>query len=255
MTTENTQSKTKTGIWAKLDTLFDGIITIPVIGIVLKKAFEKIGEVGAEQAEKKLKEALGADTNAAAKDPRDEIIYNVALDTLGATSSIKKTDADNFERKLRLLDSKKAESYVLWIAKIVKEFEKERKETINPPKGSADPRVETKHRDISEGIKHAVAFIESMLAQKTFNKRVAFLQGKNAFSLVSKKPTPTLTPETVIKFAKDNWQHIESEWDAATIELQKVDQRMKKTNKKILIGTTIFIILVAIGCFLIIPQI
>ena len=175
----------KLGFWEKADRWLTGLMTIPILGIVIKSFIEK----GKEITEKKIKKTLGMDTDAAAKDPEDEILYECAAKELGVSEKI---EVEDFEIQLRSEDPKKAEAFVLWVAKIIKAFEKERKETINPPKGSSDPRKETIHRDISEGVQLGCSFIRSMLSrtggtpEETFKKRIAFLQGKNVFSLIPK---------------------------------------------------------------------
>ena len=174
--------KTVVGIWEKADRWITGLMAIPVFGMLIRSIFESFTEAGV----KEVKKALGTDTAAAAKDPEDEILYGAVLNKL--TQSEKKA-IQEFEIQLRTTNAKRAEAFVLWVAKIVKAFERE-------TKGSTDPKKETVIRDISAGIEQAKTFIQDVLLQKkgskekTFAARVAFLEGKNAFSLISTK-TPS----------------------------------------------------------------
>ena len=173
----------------RLATGFAAITSIPVFGFIVKMVFDKIQEKGAEALGKRIEDILGINLKEAKKDIGDEILYGVAVSQLDELDQI---EMDTFERDLRKgkysknikdkeKDKEKAESLVLFVAKIVKTFERETKETTQT------------YKNIEEGLKHAKKFLEALLRNKdanvkeTFKLRVAFLQGKNVFSLIKEK--------------------------------------------------------------------
>ncbi|KKP98172.1 MAG: hypothetical protein US25_C0085G0006 [Candidatus Moranbacteria bacterium GW2011_GWE1_36_7] len=174
----------------KIDRWVTGLTAIPVFGVMLKMLLDKITEKGTEKIMKRLEKVLGLDVEGAKKDITDEIIYSVAVNALDDVSA---RDVDAFEERLRREDKEKAEAFVLFVAKIVSQFEREVKKTENPKKGESGPSTTQTYKDLEEGIKHAKKFLESLLlnvgadADVTFNSRVAFLQGKNVFSLIKPK--------------------------------------------------------------------
>ncbi len=175
----------------KLDRWITALTAIPVFGIIIKKVFDKIGEKGAEKIHERVEKILGFDLEKAKKDVSDEIIYGIVVNALNDMT--KEDEMDALEARLRREDKEKAEALVLYVAKMVMRFERDIKETVNPPKGSSDPKIEQAYKSIQEGIGHAKNFLESLLrktgadAEETFQVRVAFLQGKNVFSLVKEK--------------------------------------------------------------------
>jgi len=187
----------------KIDRWVTALTAIPVLGIIVKKVFEKISEKGVEKIGKRVEKILGFDLEGAKRDVSDEIIYGVAVNALN--NEVKEMQVDAFEERLRREDAKKAEAFILFVAKIVMRFEREIRETVNPPKGSTDPKIEQSYKSLAEGIEYAKKFLESLLKNvgsdedETFSKRVAFLQGKNVFSLIS----PDKKESEFVKKAKE----------------------------------------------------
>lgn len=177
-------------IGEKIGRWITGLTAIPIFGGLIEALFKKGGEVVAEKIQKRLSKILGTNVAEANKDITDEIIYSVAVNALDDVSA---RDVDAFEERLRREDKEKAEAFVLFIAKVVSQFEREVKKTENPKKGESGPSTTQTYKDLEEGIKHAKKFLESLLlnvgadADATFNARVAFLQGKNVFSLIKPK--------------------------------------------------------------------
>lgn len=172
-------------IWEK----FDDVIGIAAIAKV-------VGEKALEKVRKKVEEKFGLGTlEQAGKDVTDEILYNIALAALD--NDAKEMEIGLFETKLRDVEPKKAEAFVLFIAKMVSMFEREVKEIASPGKDKdgkekGGKRTEQSYRDLEKGIGYAKRFLCVFLqirdpngdAKETYRLRVAFLQGKNVFSLV-----------------------------------------------------------------------
>ena len=183
----NDSLKEKLDRWA---TLYATITTIPILGLFIKMAFDKITEHGAKKIQKRVEKILGFNVEDAKKDISDEIFYGIAVNALSEDDA---KEIDAFEERLRREDCCKAEAFVLFTAKIVRTFEREIKETTNPEKGKFGPRTEQVYKKLEEGIEHAKRFLLALLRNKnadaevTFTARVAFLQGKNVFSLIKEK--------------------------------------------------------------------
>ena len=177
----------------RLATGFAAITSIPVFGLIVKMIFDKIQEKGAEALGKRIENILGVGLEDAKKDVSDEIIYSVAVASL---TENEQKEVDCFERRLRAEDKNKAEALILFVAKMVKMFEQEVKEATHPKKGESGPSVSRVYKKIEEGVEHAKNFLKAMLGnscqleEDTFRSRVAFLEGKNVFSLIKEKKTP-----------------------------------------------------------------
>lgn len=169
----------------RLATGFAAITSIPVFGFIVKMIFDKIQERGAAALGKRIENILGVGLEDAKKDVSDEIIYGVAVSQL---ADLEQPEIDKFERDLRTenngKDKDKAEAFVLFVAKIVKTFERK-----------TDNNIQT-CQNIEDGLKHAKKFLEALLKNKganpeeTFDLRVKFLEGKNVFSLIKVKKEP-----------------------------------------------------------------
>lgn len=169
------------------------IIGIPIVGIVIQELIHRAGEKGVITLKKRVEEILGLNLEDAKKDVGDEILYGVAVSTL---KEDEQKEIDCFERKLRAKpeDKEKAEAFVLYIAKIVKTFERE---ITVPNKGKGDPKIDQTYKKLEEGLGHARNFMRALLRNSchqeddTFKSRVDFLEGKNVFSLIKvKKESP-----------------------------------------------------------------
>jgi len=188
--TKKDSLKEKIDRWA---TGFAAITSIPVFGFFVNMIFEKIKEKGAEALGKRIENILGVGLEDAKKDVTDEIIYSVAVASL---TEDEQKEIDCFERRLRAEDKNKAEALILFVAKMIKTFEREVKETVAPAKGASGPKTEQSYKKIEEGISHAVNFLRALLRNScpqeddTFRSRVNFLEGKNVFSLIKEKKTP-----------------------------------------------------------------
>jgi hypothetical protein len=198
----------------KADRIITAATAIPVFSGIFKKAFDFGKEHFKDEFVAEFKKAIGNDTDQAAKDPEDEQLYGFAINTL---SPMEKKVAKSFEFELRAFDKKKAESYVLWVAKIVKRFEKTIKKTTTPPKNSTDPKEESTIVDISEGCIQGALFISDVIENPTFQERVSYLDGSNVFSLISEKKS-SLIGEAVKSGKKDVTNGIQ----AANSELGKL---------------------------------
>lgn len=166
----------------KIDRLANGfaaIASIPVFGFIVKMIFDKIKEKGAEALGKRIENILGVGLEDAKKDVSDEIIYGVAVSQLTDSEQL---EIDKFERDLRTenngKDKDKAEAFVLFVAKIVKTFERKTDNSIQAC------------QNIEDGLKHAKKFLESLLRNKTDEEKIHFLEGRNVFSLIKEKKKP-----------------------------------------------------------------
>jgi hypothetical protein len=169
----------KTYNWLK------GLATIPVIGVIGTMIFDKITEKTASTIQKRLEKILGLGVEEANKDITDELIYCAAVNGLDVADV---SAIDAFEERLRREEPDKAQAFVLFVAKLVSQFEREeRPGNHNKKKGDPEPSKTQIYKNLDEGFKHAKKFLEALLRNKTFAKRVAFLQGKNVFSLIKPK--------------------------------------------------------------------
>ncbi len=140
------------GKFEKIDRWVTALTAIPVFGIILKTAFQKLSEKGAEKLTKKLETILGFDTAAASKSVADEIVYAAALySTEAKLTTDDRAKIDDFEVYLRNQNPKKAEAYVLFVAHIVQQLKRETKKSQNPKKGETGPREETSFTDYEKG--------------------------------------------------------------------------------------------------------
>jgi len=184
--------KEKMDRWA---TTFATITAIPVFGVIIKMVFDKITEKGVKKLHERIEKILGFDVEDAKKDVTDEILYGVAV---AALDEPEQDEVDAFEESLRNKDAKKAEAFVLYIAKIIKTFEREDKKVVKPKKGENGPSIEQVYKNIEDGIGHAKKFLRILLRKTdvdknaTFDARVKFLQGKNVFSLIKEEKDPSL---------------------------------------------------------------
>jgi len=170
-----------TGKIEKIDRFLTTITAIPVLGWMIKKAFDKLSEKGAEKLSEKVEKIISVDTEGAKKDISDEIIYGVAV--YGLTDNLPDA-ADKFEDELRKSNKDQAEAFVLYVAKIVKMFERDIKEILQPGKGQSGPKIEQDYKDFEKGLQEARKFLAALLIKQTFIERVTYLQGKNVFSLI-----------------------------------------------------------------------
>lgn len=197
----------RAGFWEKTDRWVTALTAIPILGIVLKKIFENIAEKGGDAIEKKIKKTLGINTDEAAKSTEDEILYNAALNAI--TDASEKAELNDFELALRKIAPKKAEAYILYVAKIVKAFEKERIiSKSGAKKGPTDPKETTVIRDITDGVAQAKPFLHDVFTRTgptpkgKLTARVAFLQGKGVFLLIPAEKVPVPAIEAAKKVAR-----------------------------------------------------
>lgn len=196
------ERKRSPGKFEKVDRWVTALTAIPVLGIILKTAFQKLSEKGAEKLTKKLETILGFDTTTASKSVADEIVYAAALySTEAKLTTEERGKIDDFEVYLRNQNSKKAEAYVLFVAHIVQQLKRETKKSQNPKKGETGPREETSFIDYEKGFALAGEFFKELLKRDKPEEKVLFLQGKNVFSLISLEKKSTL-PETLRRIAK-----------------------------------------------------
>ncbi len=185
----------------KVDRWVTGITAIPVLGVVLKAAWDKFVPTMAEKGAKKLQERLerfvGINTEDAQRSLRDEFIYSLAV---AAFEVPEQEEIDNFEIRLRNDGEEQAEAFVLFIAQKISEFVFETKKTTQPfAKGQ--PIISETFTNYDKGVVNAKVFLEAMLRRRgssddeTFQLRVAYLKGKNVFSLI--KPPKVDSPMKV----------------------------------------------------------
>lgn len=200
------------GKFEKIDRWVTALTAIPVLGIILKTAFQKLSEKGAEKLTKKLETILGFDTTAASKSVADEIVYAAALYSPEAKlTPDERAKIDNFEVYLRNQDPKKAEAYVLFVAHIVQQLKRETKKSQNPKKGGTGPREETSFTDYEKGFALAGEFFKELLKRDSDDEKIKFLQGKNVFSLISEKKTSSASDfikKTGKKFAESQKKNL-----------------------------------------------
>lgn len=200
------------GKFEKIDRWVTALTAIPVLGIILKTAFQKLSEKGAEKLTKKLETILGFDTTAASKSVADEIVYAAALYSSEAKlTPDERAKIDNFEVYLRDQDPKKAEAYVLFVAHIVQQLKRETKKSQNPKKGETGPREETSFTDYEKGFALAEEFFKELLKRDSDDEKIKFLQGKNVFSLISEKktsPAGDFFKKTGKKFAESQKENL-----------------------------------------------
>lgn len=214
--------------WA---TAFAAITSIPVLGVIIKLVFDKITEKGAEALKKRVENILGLNLEDAKKDVSDEIIYSVAVASMTVDEQ---KEIDCFERKLRAEDKNKAEALILFIAKMIKTFEREMKETITPKKGESGPKVEQSYKSIAEGLLHAVNFLRALLRNtcatedNTFESRVTFLEGKNVFSLIKK----TTEPHPIFGKAKEYFRENNKDLAATMKSWRERSEELRSSRKK-----------------------
>lgn len=189
MTEEKKEERKRSpGKFEKIDRWVTALTAIPVLGIILKTAFQKLSEKGAEKLTKKLETILGFDTTTASKSVADEIVYAAALySTEAKLTTNDREKIDDFEVYLRNQDPKKAEAYVLFVAHIVMQLKRETKKSQNPKKGESGPREETSFTDYEKGFALTGEFFKELLKRDKPEEKVSFLQGKNVFSLISEK--------------------------------------------------------------------
>lgn len=186
----------------KIDRWITTITAIPVLGFVIKKVFEKVGEKGAEKLTKKVEQVLGIAITETGEGIGDEILYNAAVHYIN--DDIKIADADKFRSELKAHDPKKAEAYALYIAKTIKGFERQAKQVRQISKTE---RTEFSFVKIEEGLVQAKKFILRLLSKPDFTERLKFLEDENVFSLIplAKGPAPI---ENIFKnffnFAKES---------------------------------------------------
>jgi hypothetical protein len=177
----------------KLDRWVTGITAIPVLGFFIKEAWEKfiptMTEKGAKKLQERFERFVGLNTEDAQRSLKDEFIYSLAV----ADFKIPEQDEiDNFEIRLRDDDEEKAEAFVLFIAQKISEFVFETKKTTQPL-AKGQPSISETFTNYDKGVVSAKVFLEAMLRRRgssdneTFQLRVAYLKGKNVFSLINPK--------------------------------------------------------------------
>lgn len=174
---------------------FDEFLIAGLLIPLGKKIFDRMAEKGVEKVEKRIEKILGLNIEEARRDITDEILYSNVVYRM---TDIEAQEIDAFEERLRRENAQQAEAFVLYIAKIVKQFERNIKEAAAPKKGEPGPRIEQEYKNLQYGIESAINVLRALLAktgrneEEKFKAKVAFLQGKNVFSLIppEKKPDP-----------------------------------------------------------------
>ena len=168
----------------KVDHWIAALTAIPVLGIILKTALNKLGEKGAEKLAEKLGDVMGLNFLSAEKSVSDEILYAAALYSPEAgLSTDEREKIDAFEASLRKSDAKKCEAYVLFVAKMVSQLKKE--SGGNQGKNGGTPSKPSV--DFSKGFVAAGFFLKELVKRATDEEKIAFLKGKNVFSLIQKR--------------------------------------------------------------------
>jgi len=161
---------------------FDEWIVIGLLIPFAKGIFDKFTEKGAEKATQKISEFLGINLEKAGKDVQDEIVFATALYLCGLSED-EKNEIRAFEAELRQKDPKKAQAFVLFVAKAVERHAVETKKTSG---GKNNPEV-TIQKNIDLGLRWAKEFFHDLLKNRSYDQKVAFLKGINVFSLISAK--------------------------------------------------------------------
>lgn len=105
---------------------FQTLVTIPVLGIIIKEIVELVSKKGAEKFSKKVEQVLGVTVEETGKSFGDEILTREAIRALDVTDQQK---VEDFRLWLRKKYPKKADAFTLGVAKAVKAFEKQIKKT------------------------------------------------------------------------------------------------------------------------------
>jgi hypothetical protein len=105
---------------------FQTLIAIPVFGIAIKEIVEYMSKKGAEKIIKRVDVALGVTVEETGKGFGDEILTREAIRALSDPDQQK---VENFRLWLRNNNPRKADAFTLGIAKAVKAFEKQIKQT------------------------------------------------------------------------------------------------------------------------------
>jgi hypothetical protein len=177
----------------KVDRWVTGITAIPVLGVVLKTAWDKfvptMAEKGAKKIQERIERFIGLNTEDAQKTMKDEFIYSLAV---AALEEPEQDEIDAFEIRLRKDAPRKAEAFVLFIAQAISEFVFETKQTTQSS-AKGQPSISEAFTNYDKGIANAKVFLDAMLRKngnnddETFQLRVAYLEGKNVFSLIKPK--------------------------------------------------------------------
>jgi hypothetical protein len=207
---KNTKSESKTVNQNRISKWWGALIGFPIVSVVIKEITEQIGRQGAENLTKRLGKVLGMGTEGAKRSVTDEILYAMALYSREAKLNPSEIEElDKFEILLRNCAKKddkdsegclKAEAYVLYVANILDQLKKDIKEVTTPKKGTSGPKTESVYQDYSRGFDQAGRFFKELLKRDSFEKKVAFLEGKNVFSLISKKKEADPILEALKKF-------------------------------------------------------
>lgn len=197
---------------------------------MMRKLAGKITGKVAEKVQKRVEKILGGDTEQAGKDITDEIIYSMAVAEL---SESQEDEIDAFETRLRQTDKAKAEAFVLFIGTVVTKFQKEVKKTTNPKKGESGPTQSESYTDFTKGLEIAKKILLALLRvtgsspDETFNKRVAFLEGKNVFSLIKVKKVSDLEKwmesmeKSVLSFFKEKSDGFQASFEEVVVKLEQ----------------------------------
>lgn len=216
---EPEEKKSGLGKLEKLDRWATALMAIPILGIIIKMAFEKLGVKGAEKLTNKLETILGLNTKSAGTNVTDEIIYAAALySTEAALTSTERETIDTFEIALRGKDAKKATAFVLFIAQIVVQF---KQEVTHHKKETNAPLEEESFNDFSKGFALAGEFFKELLKRRNDEDKIAFLQGKNVFSLIPAEKTPLLNMDEIKKVATNMLTEISKNGKASQTDLQR----------------------------------
>ncbi|HLN19413.1 MAG TPA: hypothetical protein VK255_04575 [Patescibacteria group bacterium] len=253
--TEERGERRKKGFWRRLWEIFQsigagaGIIALQhAISEALATAGEKTGQKVGEKISKKAHEVLGLSTDDAKKSTDDEDYFGAAVNAL---SDPEADEINAFEARLRQDNSDRACAFVLFVARKIQKFEREEKKTEKPPKGQSGPVTVTTVKVIDDGVRQAVLFLKALLRQKvgdkadqtynddlTYQKRVAFLEWKNIFSLISEKKSSPASDyakkaaEATKKFVGKNAPEIQQKVDIGASKFGNTTEKWAESIKK-----------------------
>ncbi|HCP08629.1 MAG TPA: hypothetical protein DIT25_02410 [Candidatus Moranbacteria bacterium] len=193
-----------------------------VVGMFIpfvKSIFEKFSARAGDKVEKRLEKALGIEVEETGKGIGDEIIYLAALQKIDDAEQGKVEEFKSELKKDANAGAKKAEAFVLFIAKGVKAFEKEHKTVSGGGKNNKEPRTEYVHKDLTVGFEWSSKFFKRLLSKPDYAKKLRYLEDENVFSLIPlEKTTPLIIKKAseVFDVAQENAQTNLTDLEGAT---------------------------------------
>lgn len=174
--------------WQKID-IIDIVIASAVIPLV-EKVVKHFG--------RKAEDLLGLDFESAKSDVIDDFYFLAAQSKLSPEEVVK---VYNFKHWMREQSGKagsdEESAFILYIAKMVKTFEREKKDASGKEK-----KQSYSEKDLEKGVFMATNFFKNLLSRGTHEEMRHFLENENVFTLIPKKKTDRPIVRKAKKFAK-----------------------------------------------------